>query len=47
MGIDPRVKSIFTNQVRNTRDDVIDKMQHRLDELSNNNVPVKAVNIAM
>lgn len=47
LGIDPRVKSVFTNQVRDTRDDVIDKMRRRLDELSNNNVPVKAVNTAM
>lgn len=41
LGIDSNVKSIFTNQIRDTRDDVIDKMRLRLDELSNKNIPAK------
>lgn len=41
---DSKVRSIFTNQVRDTRDDVIENMRSRLDELSNRDASVKAVN---
>ena len=34
------MRSIFTNQVRDTRDDVIDNMKRRFDELLNKNVKV-------
>jgi len=42
LGTDAKMRSIFTNQVRDARDDVIDNMKHRFDELLNKNV--KAVN---
>jgi len=42
LGTDAKMRSIFTNQVRDTRDDVIDNMKCRFDELLNKNV--KAVN---
>ena len=42
LGTDAKMRSIFTNQVRDTRDDVIDNMKRRFDELLNKNV--KAVN---
>ena len=42
LGTDSKMKSIFTNQVRDTRDDVIDNMKCQFDELLNKNV--KAVN---
>ena len=38
LGADSKVRSIFTNQVRDTQDDVIDNISCRLDELSNKNV---------
>ena len=41
LGIDSKVRSIYTNQVRDSRDDVIDKMSRRLSELSNTGVPIK------
>ena len=42
MGTDAKMRSIFTNQVRDTRDDVIDNMKRCFNELLNKNV--KAVN---
>ena len=49
LGVDPKVRSIFTNQVRDNRDDVIDNMKHLLDELAPRNlmmvnVPTQDVN---
>jgi hypothetical protein len=38
LGIDSKVRSIFTNQVRDTRDDVIDNIKRQLEELSSKNV---------
>jgi len=38
LGTDSKIRSIFTNQVRDTRDNVIDNMKHQFNELSNRNV---------
>ena len=50
LGVDPKVRSIFTNQVRDNRDDVIDNMKRLLDELAPRNVmmvnaPTQEVNV--
>ncbi|EDR07192.1 uncharacterized protein LACBIDRAFT_328208 [Laccaria bicolor S238N-H82] len=41
LGIDARVKSVYTNQIRDSRDDLLDKMATRIDTLLGNNVPAQ------
>jgi hypothetical protein len=38
LNVDSKLRSIFTNQVRDTRDDVIDNMRRIFDEMTTNNV---------
>ncbi|EDR02091.1 uncharacterized protein LACBIDRAFT_332715 [Laccaria bicolor S238N-H82] len=41
LGIDARVKSVYTNQIRDLRDDMLDKMATRIDTLLGNKVPAQ------
>ncbi|EDR07416.1 uncharacterized protein LACBIDRAFT_327891 [Laccaria bicolor S238N-H82] len=41
LGIDARVKSVYTNQIRDSRDDMLDKMATRIDTLLGNKVPAQ------
>ncbi|EDR10630.1 uncharacterized protein LACBIDRAFT_325430 [Laccaria bicolor S238N-H82] len=41
LGIDARVKSVYTNQIRDSRDDLLDKMATRIDTLLGNKVPAQ------
>jgi hypothetical protein len=38
LNVDSKLRSIFTNQVRDARDDVIDNMRRIFDEMTTNNV---------